>query len=142
MISVADVNVILPILVANHVLHSVAWAWWESRAEQSVGLCLLVQLGILRLLSNERVMQGQPLSPIDALKVWAVLAEDSRCLWVHPVEDQDRFLKHLVAGRTGSPNLWTDAWISALALGNGTGVTSFARGFESFKLPNFECLRA
>jgi predicted nucleic acid-binding protein len=50
--TVADVNVLLPILVADHAFHAVAWRWWERQPEASVGLCLLSRLGTSRTLTN------------------------------------------------------------------------------------------
>ena len=39
-----------------------------------------------------------------------------------------------------SPNLWTDAWLAALADAAGAGLTSFDSGFSKFELRKFELL--
>jgi predicted nucleic acid-binding protein len=36
-------------------------------------------------------------------------------------------------GRAATPNLWTDAWLAALALTHGCEMVTFDKGFRSFK---------
>lgn len=142
MTSIADLNVLLPILVGNHAFHSSAWGWWEARPDASVGLCLLTRLGVLRLLTNSKVMAGNPVTPLEALSAWESLAEDPRCVWVECGADHESFFRQFVTDRPSSPNLWTDAWLAALAASNGFRLTSFDADFRSFQLPDFELLIA
>lgn len=141
MISVADVNVIFAALVANHVHHSSAWAWWMARPDDSVALCLLTRLGILRLLTNTKAMNGSPLSPEGALSAWDQFQADSRTFWSEPNNDAiEPLLRKFVSGRQPSPNLWSDAWLAAHAESQGWGLTSYDRDFRSFHLTTFELL--
>jgi hypothetical protein len=139
--TVADVNVLLPILVADHAFHAAAWRWWEGQPDASVGLCLLTRLGTLRMLTNAKVMGGHPVSPAEALEGWDTLAADPRCVWLDPATGHDTFFRQFTTTRKPSPNLWTDAWLAALAASGGCCLTSFDASFESFGLTDFERLK-
>ena len=62
----ADVNVWLAPLVAEHPHHDAATRWWREDvlpASENVAFCRLTQLGLLRLLSSKRVMGRSPSGP-------------------------------------------------------------------------------
>lgn len=139
--SLADVNVLFALLVGRHVHHSVAWAWWEQRPDGSVGTCLPVRLGVLRLLTNAVAMSGQPVAPVEALAAWDALAADPRVFDVADIPaGHGQIFRQFVAGRQPAPNLWTDAWLAALAGSLACGLTSFDRGFGTFGLRELELL--
>lgn len=132
--SIADVNVLLPLLIPAHVSHTVARAWLAQQPEASVGWCTLTQLGVVRLLCNARVATTGALSPAAALAVWEQLASAPHFFEIGQTPAQHaEVLKRLVAGRETSPNLWTDAWIAALAQTLDCTIVTFDRGFRSFK---------
>lgn len=143
MSTLVDVNVVFALLVERHVHHGVAWKWWRKRGEGSVGMCLPVRLGVLRLLTNVRAMEGSPVLPLEAMEAWDRFEEDPRTFWV---PDQGRALevafRRFVNGRESPPNLWTDAWLAALAESAEIGMTSFDSGFRSFAISGFELLKA
>ena len=142
MSTLVDVNVVFALLVERHVHHGVAWKWWNKRDEESVGLCLPVRLGVLRLLTNVRAMEGSPASPLEALEAWDHFEGDPRTFWI---PDQGRAhelaFRRFVDGRESNPNLWTDAWLASLAVSSEIGLTSFDSGFRSFDLKHFEYLK-
>jgi predicted nucleic acid-binding protein len=78
-------------------------------------------------------MSGFPLLPVQALDAWNVLAEDPRCQaqLVEELPDENIF-RACVADRASSPNLWTDAWLAALALTLDEEFVTFDRGFQNF----------
>jgi len=134
MTCIADANVLFPLLVRGHVAHDLAQAWWDKQPDGTVGICLLTRLAVLRLLTNRVAMNGSPVKPNEALMAWRQLADDPRSIYVDavPAEHESRFAS-LVSGREPAPNLWTDAWLAALALALDYEVTTFDRGFKSFK---------
>jgi predicted nucleic acid-binding protein len=67
MTCIADANVLFPLLVDRHVAHDTARRWWEKRSDDSVGLCLLTRMAVLRLLTNRVAMNGAPTAPEVAL---------------------------------------------------------------------------
>jgi toxin-antitoxin system PIN domain toxin len=140
--SLVDVNVVFAILVENHAHHAAAWRWWQKRGEETVGLSLPVRLGILRLLTNKSAMESSPVSPDEALAAWDSFAQDPRTLWLPEAgPTQDLYFRRFVSGRPASPNLWTDAWLAALAEAEGISLTSFDAGFRSFGMRGFELLK-
>lgn len=134
MTCIADANVLFPLLVQGHAAHGVAMAWWQEQADGTVGTCLLTRLAVLRLLSARVAMNGDPVKPKEALAAWQVLADDPRSVHIdsEPSAHEHRFAS-LVIGREPTPNLWTDAWLAALALSLDYEVATFDRGFRSFR---------
>lgn len=108
--------------------------WWEEQSDGTVGTCLLTRLAVLRLLSNRVAMNGEPVRPKEALAAWQRLADDPRSIYIdsEPATHEHRFAS-LVTGREATPNLWTDAWLAALALSLDYEMTTFDRGFRSFR---------
>jgi len=134
MTCIADANVLFPLLVQGHVAHEVAQDWWGEQPDGTVGTCLLTRLAVLRLLSNRIAMNGDPVKPNEALRAWQQLADDPRSVHIdaEPAAHEPRFTS-LVAGRKPTPNLWTDAWLATLALSLDYEMTTFDRGFKSFR---------
>jgi predicted nucleic acid-binding protein len=79
-------------------------------------------------------MNGAPVKPNEALQAWRQLADDPRSIHVDtvPAEHENRFVS-LVSHCEPARNLWTDAWLAALALALDYEMTTFDRGFKSFK---------
>lgn len=134
MTCIADANVLFPLLVRGHVAHDVARQWWEGQADGTVGWCLLTRMAVLRLLTNRVAMNGAAITPEAALKAWHQLANDPRSVHIieEPAAHESAFVA-LVSGREPTPNLWTDAWLAALAQSLDYELTTFDRGFRAFK---------
>ena len=109
-------------------------AWWQEQSDGTVGTCHLTRLAVLRLLSNRVAMNGEPVKPKEALAAWYQLANDPRSIQIdsEPATHEHRFAS-LVTGREPTPSLWTDAWLAALAMSLDYEVTTFDRGFRSFR---------
>ena len=143
MTRLADINLVFALLVEGHEHHRRAWRWWQRRPDASVAWCLPVRLGILRLLTNAVVMEGEPLACAAALDAWDKFKRDPRTMELGPVgAAHERALRQFVQDRRPTPNLWTDAWLAALAESEGIGLSSFDAGFREFKLRDFELLKA
>ncbi len=134
MTCIADANVLFPLLVQGHAANEVAKAWWDEQPDATVGICLLTRLAVLRLLTNRVALNGTPVSPDEALSAWRRLSDDPRCFHIdaEPADHEPRFVA-LVCSREPTPNLWTDAWLAALAMSLEYEITTFDRGFKSFR---------
>ena len=134
MTCIADANVLFPLLVQGHAAHQVVRRWWEEQPDATVGSCLLTRLAVLRLLTNKVAMNGMPVTPDEAVQAWRQLQNDPRSLQIEaePIGHEPRFVA-LISGREPTPNLWTDAWLAALALSLDYEMTTFDRGFKSFR---------
>lgn len=131
--ALVDVNVLLPLLMPQHPAHAAARQWLGLQAKNTTRYALPVQLGVLRLLSQPRVMGNSALLPDVALQTWADLvdAADMQEL-VAPQPQHALLLRQCVAGRVATPNLWTDAWLAALAIATSSTMVTFDQGFRGF----------
>jgi toxin-antitoxin system PIN domain toxin len=134
MTCIADANVLFPLLVQSHAAHHVVRRWWEEQPDGNVGACFLTRLAVLHLLTNKIAMNGMPVTPDEAVQAWRQLQNDPRTLQIEaePINHEPRFVA-LISGREPTPNLWTDAWLAALALSLDYEMTTFDRGFKSFR---------
>ena len=142
MIQLADINVVFALLVENHTHHRSAWKWWAKRNDSSVAWCLPVRLGILRLLTNKTAMQGDVVTPTEALDAWGAFAQDPRVTEVSTSGPSHEItLRRLIHNRVATPNLWTDAWLASAAESSAMGLVSFDTGFRRYGLAGFELLK-
>ena len=90
-------------------------------------------MGLLRLLSNVQVMGSSVLLPAAAWATVLSLRDDPRIVSIDQIPStHDKHWHDLVARRQASPNLWTDAWLAALARSYDCEMVTFDRGFRSF----------
>lgn len=130
---IADADVLLPLLTEGHAHRAQALAWWEGCDDGDVGLCWPVRLALLRLLTNVRVMGSSTLRPEQARDAVAQLINDPRVLLID--RTPQAHLTHWrtnIVGREPSPDLWTDAWLAALAQATDSEMATFDKGFRSF----------
>ena len=78
--SVADVNVILPLILAQHPHREVASAWWSDQSDQSVVFTIPVRMAILRLLTSRKLMADGVLKPEVAWMTVNELLADARAI--------------------------------------------------------------
>ena len=91
-------------------------------------------MALLRLLSNSRVMGTSTLHPERAWEVVGELIADPRVIVIEqPPQSHARYWLASVVGRLPAPDLWTDAWLAALAQATDAEMTTFDRGFLAFK---------
>lgn len=130
---IADANVLLPVLTDGHAHRAPAVDWWDTCNDGDVGLCLPVRMALLRLLSNRKVMGSSVLRPAVAWGAMQGLVDDPRIVPVDQVPTTHHALWYAnVARREPSPDLWTDAWLAALAQANGCEMVTFDRGFRAY----------
>ncbi len=142
--SLVDVNVLLPVLLPQHPAHRAAHDWLMQRPSGALTCWSWpTQLGVVRLLSQPRVMGRAALAPVAALQTWAALVDATGLQQAaHPPPEHAQHLRELAAGRAVSPNFWTDAWLAALALSLDCEMVSFDRGFQSFAGLRLKLLQA
>jgi len=130
---IADANVLLPVLTDGHAHRIPALAWWDACADTDVGLCLPVRMALLRLLTSVRVMGSSTLSPDRAWEVVDQLIGDPRISLIDQTpQTHTKHWQTNIAGREPTPDLWTDAWLAALAQATDCEMATFDRGFRSF----------
>jgi predicted nucleic acid-binding protein len=90
-------------------------------------------MALLRLLSHVRVMGTTTLYPERAWEAVGALIGDPRVVVIEQAPQSHATCWHAcIAGRLPSPDLWTDAWLAALAQATDCEMTTFDRGFLAF----------
>jgi toxin-antitoxin system PIN domain toxin len=131
-----DVNLWLATLVAEHPHHATATLWWRQLvlpAGVRVTFCRLTQLGLLRLLSSQRVMGPNRMNHAQA---WAAVRDVAAQEGIGFEDEPDGLEEHLaalVARRASSPGFWSDAYLAAFALAGGHRFATFDQGFRRFE---------
>jgi uncharacterized protein len=107
-----DVNVWIALAADRHTLHRAARHWFSTL---QVTFCCLTQLGFLRLLTNNHVMQEEVMRPIEAWEAYRVLRLDRRIGYLAFRPNSPRLGRRSPRAPYSSPNLWTDAYLCAFA---------------------------
>ena len=131
----ADVNVWLATLVAGHPHHEAAARWWRKTVLPSggrVAFCRLTQLGLLRLLSNERVMGRRRLNHRLAWNAVTGTIAQPQVEFLSEPEGIDRELADLCRRQGSSPGFWSDAYLAAFARAGRHRLATFDRDFGRF----------
>lgn len=127
-----DLNVWLALADPDHQHHARARQYWEREALPQLCFCRVSMLGLLRLLSNSKVMQNHPLTPSEAWQAYrSFLALPEVAFLVESPQAESRFMQWSDAPAF-SPHRWTDAWLAAQAVTSQSRLVSFDADFHSF----------
>ena len=128
-----DLNLWLALAWRGHRHHAAACRYWEGAAADTVLFTTVTALGLVRLLSQPRVMGDAVLSLGQAstfqaaflLQPWVRLVYEASSSW--PV------FRHLLSQDTWPARLCTDVHLAALAIAGGWRLVSFDQDFGRFK---------
>lgn len=127
-----DVNVWLALAVREHVHHEAASQYWSESAAARVHFCRVTMLGMLRLLTQPRVMGP------DALDLASAMALHERFAALPGVDlrpepaETAKVLRRLVDAALPG-RLLTDAYLAAFAMAGGLRLVTFDRDFGRFE---------
>ena len=139
----ADVNVWLATLVASHPHHDAAARWWRETVLPSgdhVAFCRLTHLGLLRLLSNERVMGRRRLSHRLAWSTATGMLAQPQVRFLPEPDGIDHHLADLCTRKGSASGFWSDAYLAAFARAGRHRLATFDRGFRQFAGLDFQLL--
>lgn len=140
-----DINVWLALAVEEHPHHAAAKQYWDSvqakpAGERNLWFCRVTMLGLVRLMSQPKVMGQGVLNLVQAMALYQqfravagvdLLAEPRQC---------DSVLQGLVVAHSATQplptRLWTDAYLAALAQSSGARLVSFDQDFTRFDQTN------
>jgi toxin-antitoxin system PIN domain toxin len=131
----ADVNIWLATLVEQHPHHRIAVQWWQREVipdNKTVVFCRITQLGLLRLLTNEKVMGPQRRSLEQAFSDYSQLLEQEIVNYADEPGGLEQKLKSYCNLGRQSRNFWTDAYLAAFACCADSILVTFDRGFRLF----------
>jgi uncharacterized protein len=125
-----DVNVWLALASRRHVHNALAAQWFQSIGQNEAAFCRITQMGFLRLLTNHHVMGIDVIGQVAAWQVYDELKRDFRVRFVpEPVGLEQRWQQFTQESRAAT-NLWTDAYLAALAQLRDLCVVSFDKAFD------------
>lgn len=131
--AVADVNVLLALADPAHRAHDETRAWFSSLPPgSSLVVCRVAQLGLLRLLTSETVMQGKALA---AREAWSFFGEFVRAANVRqqtePEGTQIAFMRCSLKFEKATKRI-TDAYLAGFAIAGGYALATLDKGFRDF----------
>lgn len=119
----------------RHIHNASAMAWFADIDAEEAAFCRTTQAGLLRLLTNGRVMGVDVLTPLGAWEVYDRFARDVRVRFVFEPSGMEEAWRQSTKYSQPATNLWTDAYLQAFARLKGLHVVSFDRGFRRFGEP-------
>jgi len=132
LVDLPDLNVWLALASPAHAHHHQAARYWEQRAAQQVVFCDVTAIGLVRLMSQAKVMGSAVKSPAEASQLLQALCTQPGVAMARPQsEGWDVFHGFLRQGGL-PPRLCTDAYLAALAVANGWRLVSFDNDFGRF----------
>lgn len=135
----ADVNILLALLVRQHEHHKTALRWFDRLAASEAGLCRFVQLALIRLLGDRRIMGDDAVPAGTAWRLVDELALDERIVFVREPELLDSVLPALLSAPFPG-KLIGDAYLAAFAIAGSRRMVTLDRGFRQFKGLDVEVL--
>lgn len=109
-----DVGVWLAAVWGRHVHHPAVKTWFD-RQSQSLVLCRVTQMSLLRLLSNPAVLGADVVSRGAAWGVIDALQADKRVTWADEPGHIEPLWRTMSARDDNSHKLWTDDYLAAFA---------------------------
>lgn len=133
MIDLPDINVWVALVYAGHADHAAAKAWFDAAELQSAAFCRVSHMGLLRLLTNEKVMGDAVLSQRGAWGVYDVLYSDERVVFALEPADIEVCWRGFASSPHSATKRWTDAYLAAFAVTNDLRLVSFDKGFRRYE---------
>lgn len=127
-----DINVWVALTYEGHVHHSAAADWFATLApDASFAFCRFTQLGVLRLLTAEAVMQDEVMTQPQAWAAYDSWLRDPRVDFIdEPAEIETRF-RALTRLRQPTTKDWADSYLAAFAAIGQLTLVTLDRGLRS-----------
>jgi toxin-antitoxin system PIN domain toxin len=132
-ICLPDVNVWIAFAWAGHLDHDFAKSWFASLDRGEAAFCRITQMGFLRLITNSRVMGNEALSQRNAWAIYEDLLRDKRISFTSESAEVEPVWKRYTQAWFTGTNVWTDAYLVAIAAVQGMQLVSFDRGLARIK---------
>lgn len=133
-----DINTWIALFLEGHSQHSIARQWYEKQVLTYGDLvfCRSTEMGVLRLLTQQRVMNACGQDSFTNEEAIGFLAQIHRDQAISSVEEAlgTRALWLALARTTqASPKTWMDAYLAALAITHNMEMVTFDQGFTHYQ---------
>jgi uncharacterized protein len=136
-ISLPDVNIWIALAAEGHFHHRPSRDWFAAQPGSSVAFCRITQMGLLRLLTNSKVMGRAPRTIVQAWETFAQLRADTRVVFATEPGRLESAWRQLMTQAGVGPSSWTDA---AFAEAHSYSLVTFDTGFERWPTLKLELL--
>ncbi len=127
-----DANVWLPMVWEGHVASETVHRWAADRSDDLV-LCRVMQLALLRHLTNPVIMGDEVRTNEQASQILVVLRSQNEILFHGDSSAADTLFPALGASPGSHCNRWTDAYLAAFAITGNYDLVTFDRGFARYE---------
>jgi toxin-antitoxin system PIN domain toxin len=127
-----DLNVWLSLASTGHQHHAPALSYWEQQASESILFCSITALGLVRLVSQPRLMGAAVKSTAEASAVLKAFCAQPGVGMAEPEHDGWEIFHAILCSNDLPSRHCTDAYLAALAIANGWRLVSFDRDFSRF----------
>ena len=127
-----DLNVWLALVTPNHFHHQQALNYWEQQAAEQVHFCTVTALGLVRLLSQPKLMGPAVKTTHEASALLQALCQQPGVSLTIPASGGWDVFHQLMREGKFSARLCTDAYLAALAISNGWRLVGFDRDLRRF----------
>lgn len=127
-----DVNIWLPMVWDGHVANRRIKQWAEGRPEAFV-ICRVVQLALLRHLSNPGIMGDDVYTNLQGAEIITALCSQEGIIAHSDPLDIDTLFPSLGESETPNRNRWTDAYLAAFAIAGDYELVTFDRDFSRYE---------
>lgn len=125
-----DLNVWLSLASAAHGHHALAVRYWEQQAAERVLFCSITALGLVRLVSQPKLMGAAVKSSSEASALLQAFCAQPGVAMAEPENDGWEIFHTILCRRDLPSRHCTDAYLAALAIANGWRLVSFDRDFS------------
>jgi len=130
---IVDLNVLIYAINTSSPQHSAVSVWWNDvmNGDEPVGLPWIVLNGFLRLTTRTGILP-RPLQLDTAFRIVDSWLACDQVVQPREADDHWPIFQRLLAGAGTGGNLVTDAYLAALAIGNGATLATCDRDFARF----------
>ena len=128
-----DLNVWFALTWPGHSHHRQAVHYWEQQAADQVLFCMVTALGLVRMVSQPKLMGVAVKNAAEASALLHALCQQPGVQLAEPEHNGWEVFHQLLRGAELPARLCTDAHLAALAIANGWRLVSFDRDFERFE---------
>jgi toxin-antitoxin system PIN domain toxin len=125
----ADVNVWLAIAHEAHLHHQRAREWFHRLDRDQACFCRFTQMGLLRLLTNHKVMGNRARTQRGAWKIVDDFNRNGRVQYLDEPPVVTAAFRSLSQRNSRGKSSWSDAYIAAVAQRSGLTVATFDQDF-------------
>ncbi|MGC9291774.1 MAG: TA system VapC family ribonuclease toxin [Acidobacteriaceae bacterium] len=126
-----DINVWLALNARRHI-HTAAAEKWLLGLPPQTGLvfCRFTQMGLLRLLTTEAVMQSEVLTQKQAWKIYDGWFHQGWAVFLQEHADVELGFRRHTLRETASPKDWADSYLAAFSQAAGVHLVTFDRALS------------